>query len=104
MDRKLFYSKLPPDVADRYCLLLDPALATGGSAITAVKVLEEHQVRPERIIFLNLLAAPEGIAAFKAAYPQIQVITATIDQGLNDNKYIIPGLGDFGCRYFGTDH
>ncbi|KAI9317631.1 PRTase-like protein [Dichotomocladium elegans] len=100
---KLFYAKLPKDIDSRYVLLLDPMLATGGSAIQAVKVLLENNVREERIIFLNLMAAPEGIDAFIKAYPKIKIVTGEIDASLDENKYIIPGVGDFGCRYFGTD-
>lgn len=100
---KLYYSKLPHDVVDRYCLLLDPVLATGGSAVKAIEVLLAHGVHEDRIIFLNLLAAPEGIEAVLSRFPKVQIITAVVDEGLNAKKYIVPGLGDFGCRYFGTD-
>ncbi|PJF18938.1 hypothetical protein PSACC_01245, partial [Paramicrosporidium saccamoebae] len=96
-------SKLPPDVAQRYCLLLDPMLATGGSAIKAIDVLLQHGVNPGRIVFVNLVASPEGLLAIHKKFPTVQVVTATIDEGLDDKKYIVPGLGDFGCRYFGTD-
>ncbi|KAH9887735.1 PRTase-like protein [Cubamyces lactineus] len=97
---KLFYSKLPQDIAQRYVLLLDPMLATGGSAIKAVEVLKEHGVPEERIIFVNLIASPEGLANFCSKYPSTKVITGWIDQGLNEKAYIIPGLGDFGERRY----
>jgi len=97
---KLFYSKFPQDIASRYVLLLDPMLATGGSAIKAVEVLMEHGVPEERIIFINLVAAPEGLTAFCSRFPSVKVITGWIDQGLNDKAYIIPGLGDFGERRY----
>lgn len=100
---KLFYSKLPMDVAQRYCLLLDPMLATGGSVIKAIEVLLEAGVKEENIIFINLIASPEGIRALHERYPRVQTVVAAIDEGLNERKYIVPGLGDFGCRYFGTD-
>jgi uracil phosphoribosyltransferase len=77
-------------------------LATGGSAIKAVEVLEKHGVSQEAIIFVNLVAAPEGIDALLSAYPSIKIVTACVDKALNKDKYILPGLGDFGCRYFGT--
>jgi uracil phosphoribosyltransferase len=99
----LYYSKLPPDVSQRTCLLLDPMLATGGTAIKAVEVLREMGVPEHAIIFINLIAAPEGIQALQRVYPDIKIITAAIDDGLDARKYIVPGLGDFGCRYFGTD-
>ncbi|GAA6010051.1 hypothetical protein JCM11491_005845 [Sporobolomyces phaffii] len=97
---KLFYAKLPDDIASRYCLLLDPMLATGGSAIKAVEVLIDHGVPQERIIFLNLVSCPEGLRAMHDAYPKIKIVTAWVDEKLNEQKYIVPGLGDFGDRYF----
>ncbi|KAL1916894.1 uncharacterized protein VTP21DRAFT_5091 [Calcarisporiella thermophila] len=100
---KLFYAKLPHDIANRYVLLLDPMLATGGTALKAVEVLLEHGVKEEMIIFLNLISSPEGIDTFVKKFPRIKIITAAVDELLDDRKYIIPGLGDFGCRYFGTD-
>ncbi|KAG0147930.1 hypothetical protein CROQUDRAFT_655515 [Cronartium quercuum f. sp. fusiforme G11] len=97
---KLFYAKLPDDIGERYVLLLDPMLATGGSAIKAIEVLIEHGVPEERIIFLNLVASPEGLLNVFEKYPTVKVISAWVDEGLNEKKYIIPGLGDFGDRYF----
>ncbi|KAG2202353.1 hypothetical protein INT46_004678 [Mucor plumbeus] len=100
---KLYYSKLPKDIASRYVLLLDPMLATGGSAMQAVQVLLDNNVKEERIIFLNLIGSPEGIDAFVQRYPKVKIVIGELDAYLNDEKYIIPGCGDFGCRYFGTD-
>lgn len=97
---KLFYEKLPEDISDRYVFLLDPMLATGGSAMMAVEVLLNRGVKMERIFFLNLLAAPEGIKAFQDKYPDIKIITGGVDERLDENKYIVPGLGDFGDRYY----
>ncbi|KAI0753597.1 uracil phosphoribosyltransferase-domain-containing protein [Irpex lacteus] len=97
---KLFYSKFPPDIANRYVLLLDPMLATGGSAMKAVEVLKEHGVPEERIIFINLISSPEGLKTFCTTYPSLRVITGWIDKGLNEKAYIIPGLGDFGERRY----
>ncbi|KAG0679853.1 Uracil phosphoribosyltransferase, synthesizes UMP from uracil [Pichia californica] len=97
---KLFYVKLPEDISERYVLLLDPLLATGGSAAMAIDVLIEKGVKPERILFLNVLASPEGIKIFEEKYPQVKIITGMIDQGLNDKKFVVPGLGDFGDRYY----
>lgn len=97
---KLFYDKLPEDIADRYVFLLDPMLATGGSAMMAVDVLVSRGVLPSRILFLNLIAAPEGIRGFTDKYPEVRIITGVIDQGLDENKFIKPGLGDFGDRYY----
>ncbi|CAO3652864.1 unnamed protein product [Cunninghamella blakesleeana] len=100
---KLFYAKLPNDISSRYCLLLDPMLATGGSAMKAVEVLLDNNVAEDHIIFLNLIASPEGIKSFVERFPKIKIIVGEIDSGLDANKYIVPGCGDFGCRYFGTN-
>ncbi|KAF7984908.1 hypothetical protein HWV62_10923 [Athelia sp. TMB] len=97
---KLFYSKFPADIASRYVLLLDPMLATGGSAMKAVEVLMEHGVPEDRIIFINLISSPEGLKTFCSKYPTLRVITGWIDKGLNEKAYIIPGLGDFGERRY----
>ncbi|AEO62809.1 uncharacterized protein THITE_2107438 [Thermothielavioides terrestris NRRL 8126] len=97
---KLFYDKLPEDIADRWVLLLDPMLATGGSAIMAVDVLKARGVPEERIFFLNVLASPQGIQNFATKFPKVRLVTAFVDQGLDEKNYIIPGLGDFGDRYY----
>lgn len=98
---KLFYAKLPEDISDRFVFLLDPMLATGGSAMMAVEVLLSRGVQEKNIFFLNLVASPEGITAFQDKYPQVKIITGAIDEKLNAEKYIVPGLGDFGDRYYG---
>ncbi|WWC73553.1 uracil phosphoribosyltransferase [Kwoniella pini CBS 10737] len=95
---KLFYAKLPDDIAKRYVLLLDPMLATGGSCIKAIEVLLEHGVEEEKILFLNLIASPEGIQKVCTRFPKLRIITAWVDEGLDSNSYIVPGLGDFGDR------
>jgi len=100
---RLLYSKLPADIARRPVLLCDPMLATGGSAVTAIGVLTERGVPPSRIIFVNVLCCAEGIAAVSSAYPEVRIVTSAIDPILSAQKYIVPGLGDFGDRYFGTD-
>ncbi|KAF2238572.1 PRTase-like protein [Viridothelium virens] len=97
---RLFYAKLPEDIADRWVLLLDPMLATGGSALMAVDVLRSHGVPEERILFLNLIASPEGANNFAQKFPKLRVVTAFVDQGLDGKNYIVPGLGDFGDRYY----
>jgi uracil phosphoribosyltransferase len=132
---RLFYDKLPEDIADRWVLLLDPMLATGkcgkrwcemievwqplgGSALMAVDVLLSRGVPEERILFLNLIASPEGAANFAKRFPKLRVVTAFVDEGLDEKKwvmmdvqtscdaadqldsYIVPGLGDFGDRFY----
>ncbi|KAI9152615.1 hypothetical protein H9P43_009413 [Blastocladiella emersonii ATCC 22665] len=100
----LYYQKLPQDIASRYVLLLDPMLATGGSAIKAIEVLLEHGVREDHILFLNLLTVPEGINAIVSRFPKLKLVTAQIDERLDDRKYIIPGLGDYGDLYYGSNN
>ncbi|KAF7189225.1 Uracil phosphoribosyltransferase [Pseudocercospora fuligena] len=97
---RLFYDKLPEDIKDRWVLLLDPMLATGGSALMAVDVLLSKGVPEERILFLNLIASPEGVQNFAEKFPRLRVVTAFVDQGLNEKNYIVPGLGDFGDRFY----
>jgi uracil phosphoribosyltransferase len=91
-----------PDPVGRQFLLVDPMLATGNSAVYAVDVLLRHGVDKSAISFMALVAAPEGVAVFQAAHPEIPVFTAALDSHLNENAYIVPGLGDAGDRLFGT--
>ena len=95
-----YYKKLPPDVAATEVLLIDPMLATGGSALAAVDFLKEAGVQSMR--FVCLVAAPEGIQALHARHPEIPIFCAAVDRQLNDKGYILPGLGDAGDRIFGT--
>lgn len=100
---KLFYDKLPPKIKDMYVLLCDPMLATGGSAITALDVLVNgNGVDPKKIIFANMICAPQGLRSLASAYPDVKIVTAVVDQELNDEKFIVPGLGDYGDRFFNT--
>lgn len=98
----VYYSKLPTDIGRRWVFLLDPMLATGGSALEAIRILLKAGVREDHLIFINLLACPEGLGAVFSAYPLVRVVTGAVDEGLNERAYIVPGLGDFGDRYFGT--
>jgi uracil phosphoribosyltransferase len=100
---QLFYVKLPQRIGEMQVLLCDPMLGTGGSAVMAVRCLVDKGVVPSRMIFLNVLACPEGIAQLHANYPDVQIVTCAIDDRLNERKYIVPGLGDYGDRFFGTD-
>jgi uracil phosphoribosyltransferase len=99
----LYYSALPPDIADRHVLLLDPMLATGGTAQAAIRLLLDHGVAEERISFISVIAVPEGITAVCRRYPLVRIVTSAIDEQLNENAYMMPGIGDFGDRFFGTD-
>jgi uracil phosphoribosyltransferase len=95
-----YYNKLPPHVDVDLCLVLDPMLATGGSAAAAVTILKQWGAR--RIKFLGLIAAPEGVRALSEAHPDVPIHLAALDEYLNDKGYIVPGLGDAGDRQFGT--
>jgi uracil phosphoribosyltransferase len=95
-----YYSKLPSNLANSTALVVDPMLATGGSAVAAIAALQQAGARDIRLICI--VAAPEGIAAVEAAAPQVHIFTPVIDRGLHDQKFILPGLGDFGDRLYGT--
>jgi len=97
-----YFCKMPADLTEREILLLDPMLATGGSAIAAIGALIKRGADIKSIKFLCLVSAPEGIKNLTEAYPQLQIYTASVDEKLNENGYIVPGLGDAGDRIFGT--
>ncbi len=99
----LYYTNIPAFTTTDIAVILDPMIATGGSACKALEIIYSSNNIPSRILFAALLAAPEGIAALKKSFPAVRIIGPLIDRGLNDKKYIVPGLGDFGDRYFGTD-
>ncbi|MBR0026091.1 MAG: uracil phosphoribosyltransferase [Clostridia bacterium] len=96
-----YYCKLPSDIAERDIILVDPMLATGGSAVAGIKVLQEAGCKSVRMV--NLIAAPEGIRTVQEACPDVDIFVAAVDDHLNDHGYIVPGLGDAGDRLFGTD-
>jgi uracil phosphoribosyltransferase len=95
-----YYCKLPSDIEERDVIIVDPMLATGGSAIDAVGQIKKRH--PRSIKFMCIISAPEGIKAFTEAHPDVPVYTAAIDECLNEHGYIVPGLGDAGDRIFGT--
>ena len=95
-----YYCKLPADVENRDIIVLDPMLATGGSAIDAISQLKERGC--SNIKFMCIIAAPEGVEALSAAHPDVQIYCGALDSHLNEDKYIVPGLGDAGDRIFGT--
>ena len=95
-----YYSKLPADLASSFVLMIDPMLATGGSAVAALDMLRESGARQVRMICI--VSAPEGIALVERHHPDVHIYTPVVDEGLNDHKFIVPGLGDFGDRLYGT--
>jgi uracil phosphoribosyltransferase len=94
-----YYSKLP-DLSNRYTLCVDPMLATGGSAAQAVSLIKGHGAK--KVVMVCVVAAPEGVAKLESAHPEIDIYTASLDEGLNEKFYIVPGLGDYGDRLYGT--
>jgi uracil phosphoribosyltransferase len=95
-----YYCKLPSDIAHREVFVTDPMLATGGSATSAISMLKEHGAR--KIHFMCIIAAPEGVKKMQEIHPDVDMYIGALDQGLNENGYIVPGLGDAGDRIFGT--
>ena len=95
-----YYCKLPDDIENRRVFVVDPMLATGGSAVAAINFLKEHGCR--NIIMMNVIGCPEGVAAVQEAHPDVDIYLAAQDEKLNEHAYIVPGLGDAGDRIFGT--
>mgnify|MGYP001623719006 FL=1 len=95
-----YYCKLPNDIAEHEVIVLDPMLATGGSAADAISLIKQRGAR--HIKFIGLIAAPEGLKALHAAHPDVDIYVGALDEKLNDQGYIVPGLGDAGDRIFGT--
>ncbi|XP_075671782.1 uridine kinase-like protein 3 isoform X1 [Castanea sativa] len=100
---QLIYEKLPSDISERHVLLLDPILGTGNSAVQAISLLLRKGVPESNIIFLNLISAPQGVHVVCKSFPRIKIVTSEIEMGLNNDFRVIPGMGEFGDRYFGTD-
>lgn len=94
-----YYCKLPR-LEDRFTLCVDPMLATGGSAAQAISLIKAAGA--QQVVMVSVVAAPEGVAKLESVHPEIQIFTAALDRGLNEKKYILPGLGDFGDRLYGT--
>jgi len=95
-----YYCKLPDDIGNRQVFVVDPMLATGGSAIAAIDFLKQHGCKT--ITMMNIIGCPEGVAAVNAAHPDVDIYLAAMDEKLNEHAYIVPGLGDAGDRIFGT--
>ncbi|MFY0621653.1 MAG: uracil phosphoribosyltransferase [Pelagimonas sp.] len=95
-----YYNKLPKRMEERTAIVVDPMLATGNSSVAAIDLVKQSGAK--NIIFLCLLAAPEGVARMKEAHPDVPIVTASLDEKLNEKGYIVPGLGDAGDRMFGT--
>lgn len=96
-----YYNKMPKDISSRDVIILDPMLATGGTAIAAIEKIKEYN--PNSIKFMCIIAAPEGISALSQAHPEVQIYCASLDKKINKNGFIVPGFGDAGDRIFGTN-
>ena len=94
-----YYCKMPSDISERFTIVVDPMLATGGSAADALTLVKSHGAK--NVVLMCLVAAPEGVAKVQAAHPDVHIYCAALDEKLNDHAYIVPGLGDAGDRIFG---
>jgi len=99
----LYYQNLPPLAKNLQIIIIDPMLATGGTGIITISLLCERTIQQNKILFVSIVSAPEGIKKINNAFPGVTIITAAEDEKLNAKKFIVPGLGDFGDRYFGTE-
>ncbi|KAL9980499.1 hypothetical protein ACROYT_G009099 [Oculina patagonica] len=99
---ELHYHRLPKDISEDHVILMDATVATGAAALMAIRVLLDHDVKEENILFLSLIAAESGVHTIAYAYPKVKIVTAAVDPEVNDKFHIIPGIGNFGDRYFGT--
>jgi uridine kinase len=95
--------KLPENLVDKHVLLLDATLATGAAAKMAVRVLLDHGAREENIYFLTLIASPQSLQSLLYTYPNVKIIVSQVDRGLSEQKFLKPGVGNFGNRYYGTE-
>lgn len=98
----LYYKNLPPITKDDFFIILDPMIATGGTAVDTLKMVTDLGIAQEKILFVGIISATPGIKRVNEAFPRVKIITAAHDEVLNEHFYIVPGLGDFGDRYFGT--
>ncbi len=99
----MYYENIPPLKPDDQIIILDPMLATGGTAVETVKLLIEKGAQQKNIIFVAIVSAPEGLENLQSHFPKVKVLIAVEDEKLNSDKFILPGLGDFGDRYFGSE-
>lgn len=100
---QLHYLRLPKDISEDYVILMDSTVSTGAAALMAVRVLLDHDVAEDKIFLLSLLMAEMGVHSVAYAFPKVRIITTAVDKEVNDQFHIIPGIGNFGDRYFGTD-
>lgn len=99
---RLYYQNFPPLTSNNWILILDPMIATGGTGVETIRLLKEQQIPENQIVFVSIISATEGITKIQNNFPNITIITAAQDKELDKHKFIVPGLGDFGNRFFGT--
>jgi len=99
----LYYENIPPSTSYDTVIILDPMISTGGTGIKTIEILLSKNILEEKIIFASIICSPEGIKAMTDKFPKIKILQAGIDEKLNKDKFIVPGLGDFGDRYYGTE-
>jgi uridine kinase len=100
---ELYYLRLPRDIADYRIILMDATVATGAAAMMAIRILLDHDVPEENIMLLSLLMAQSGVHSIAYAYPKVKLVTTAVDPEINDKFHVMPGIGNFGDRYFGTE-
>lgn len=100
---QLYYLRLPKDIKDYKVILMDATVATGAAAMMAIRVLLDHDVPESNILIVSLLMAESGVHSIAYAFPEVQIVTTAIDPEINDKFYVLPGMGNFGDRYFGTE-
>lgn len=100
---QLYYLKLPKDIQDYRVILMDATVATGAAAMMAIRVLLDHEVNEEHILLVSLLMAEVGVHSIAYAFPKVKIVTTALDPEINEKYYVIPGIGNFGDRYFGTE-
>lgn len=100
---QLYYLRLPKDIKDFKVILMDATVATGAAAMMAIRVLLDHDVPESNILIVSLLMAESGVHSIAYAFPKVQIVTTAIDPEINDKFYVLPGMGNFGDRYFGTE-
>ena len=100
---QLYYLRLPKDIKDYRVILMDATVATGAAAMMAIRVLLDHDVAEENILLVSLLMAESGVHTIAYAFPQVKIVTTAVDPEINERFYVLPGIGNFGDRYFGTE-
>lgn len=100
---QLYYLRLPKDIKDYRVILMDATVATGAAAMMAIRILLDHDIAEDNILLVSLLMAESGVHSIAYAFPKVKIVTSALDPEINENFYVLPGIGNFGDRYFGTE-